>query len=135
MRPWKNCRELLGLCGIADSLGADRFADLCEMGALLKWSGSPYRLADLERAFMKELAISPLLYWSLQKRVVRPLLDAGGDTLRALGVPVTGEPATVHELAEAVAEALAEGYGPRDPLSDLARLVRDIETRMGVLGL
>ena len=66
------------------------------MGALLKWSGSPYRLADLERA---------------------------------------GEPATVHELAEAVAAALAEGYGPRDPLSDLARLVRDIETRMGVLGL
>ena len=65
--------------------GSSAFVDLCELGALLRWSGSVHRLSDLERGLMKEYRVSPLIFWSNQKRAVRPLLAAGGDTLRALG--------------------------------------------------
>ena len=105
------------------------------MGALLIWSGSVYKLGDLERGYMKELGISPLIYWSQQKRAVRPLLAAGGETLRALGVPVEGEPATVHDLARAVASVLAEDMGPKDYGSDLWRIAADIGKRLEVLGV
>ena len=114
-------------------VGADRFCDLCDMGALLIWSGSVYSLAELERGYMKELGISPLIYWAQQKRAVRPLLAAGGETLRALGVPVEGEPSTVHDLARAVASVLAEDMGPRNYGSDLYSIALDIDRRLGVL--
>ena len=109
------------------------FCDLCEMGALLKWASYRRSLGALERGFMKEYGYSPLVYWSQQKQAVRPLLVAGGDTLRALGVEVVGDPRTVHALAEAISEALAEDYGPPDVGSDLWQIASDIERRLAAL--
>ena len=60
---------------------------------------------------MRELRLSPLVFWAQIKRVIRPLLSAGGDTLRALDVPVTGEPGTVHELAVALVSVIAPDVG------------------------
>lgn len=135
MRPWKDCRDLLNLFGIPESAGSSAFVDLCELGALLRWSGSVHRLSDLERGLMKEYRVSPLIFWSNQKRAVRPLLAAGGDTLRALGLPVEAEPRSVHELAEAVAEVLAEDMGPRDYASPLMITARGFDDRLRELGL
>lgn len=111
------------------------FCDLCEMGALLKWAAARRPLAALERGYMKEYGYSPLVYWSQQKQAVRPLLLAGGDTLRALGVPVEGDPTTVHALADAVAEALAEDLGEYDVNSDYWQIAADVERRLSALGL
>lgn len=108
MRPWKNCAELLALFGIdAREKWAARFVDLVEVGALLLHFERG-TVSALERGYMKELHLSPLVYWSQMKRAIRPLLAAGGDTLRALGVPVRGDPMTAHELAAALAFVLKE---------------------------
>lgn len=114
MKPWNNCADLLDLFAVPAGEGRARFEDLCDLGALLIRFGSYYDLGDLERVYMKEQRLSPLVFWSCQKRAVRSLLAAGGDTLRALGVPVEGEPATVHALAVAVAKAQAEGLADSD---------------------
>lgn len=114
MRPWKTCSDLLDLFNVPEGEGRARFEDLCDLGALLLRFSAAYRMADLERAYMKERGISPLLFWACQKRALRPLLSAGGDTLRALGVPVEGEPSTVHALASAVAMAMAEDITDED---------------------
>lgn len=127
MKPWKDCKGLLDLFSVPDSVGAERFIDLVELGALLIRFKLPYRMANLERQMMRELSVSPLLYWSAMKRSVRPLLAAGGDTLRALGVPVEGEPATCHDLAAAVAAAVAEDLGEEN--RDLAYQIAEVLAR------
>jgi len=109
----------LALFSIPESSSAARFCELCDMGALAERFGLPYRLADLERAYMKELRVSPLLYWAGMKKALRPLFAAGGDTLRALGLPLEGEPQTCHDLAVAVVKATAEAIGPEN--RDLAQ--------------
>lgn len=111
MRPWESCQDLLDLFGVADCVGSRRFIALCEVGAVMRRAALPYSLGDLERLYMHDTRLSPLLWWSPIKRAVAPLLAAGGETLRALGVPVSGEPATAHQLAAAVAAALADGAG------------------------
>lgn len=112
MRPWQDCKGLLELFSIPRGFGADRFCDLVDMGALLLRFDPGQRLSDLERCIMAELGVSPLVYWAAMKRAVRPLLAAGGDTLRALGIPVKGEPRSVHQLAEAVVSVLAPELPP-----------------------
>ena len=108
MRCWKNCAELLGLFGIETSEPwAERFVDLIETGALLRHFYGGDWLGRLERQMMRELHVSPLVFWAQIKRALRPLVSAGGDTLRALGVPVAGEPGTAHELAAAIVAELA----------------------------
>lgn len=134
MRPWKDCADLLALFSVNNGVGACRFADLCELGALLRAAGTgQYGLGDLERAMMKEYRISPLLFWSVQKQAVRPLLAAGGDTLRALGVKVDGDPTTVHQLAAGIVAVMAEDYA-RD-LDQIFDIARDLENRLAELGI
>lgn len=130
MRPWKDCADLLALFSCDNGSGVSWFCDLVEFAALLLWIKSPYKLGDLERAYMKELHLSPLVYWSQQKRALRPLLAAGGDVLRALGVPVEGEPSTVHELAQAVAAAQVENLGPLDAAAPEYRIAVGVEQRV-----
>jgi hypothetical protein len=88
------------------------------MGALLARFGRVYHLHDLERAYMRELQYSPLVYWAGMKKALRPLFEAGGETLRALGVEVEGDPQTCHDLAVGVVAALAPDLGPEN--KDLA---------------
>ena len=113
----------MGLFTIPESSSAARFCDLCDMGALLQRFGAPYRLGDLERAYMKEYHYSPLTYWAGMKKALRPLFAAGGDTLRALGLPLEGEPQTCHDLACAVVDATAGEVGEDN--RDLARQLVD----------
>lgn len=114
MQPWKSCADLLDLFAVPDGEGRRRFEDLCDMGALLARFANWWALGDLEKCYMREEHLSPLLYWSCIKRAVRPLLSAGGDTLRALGLPVEGDPSTAHALALAVVKVLAEDLTEAD---------------------
>lgn len=114
MRQWRSCADLLDLFAVPDSEGRRRFEDLSDMGALLRRFADWWKLGDLERCMMKEEHLSPLLFWSCIKRAVRPLLSVGGDTLRALGVPVEGDPSTAHDLALAVVTVLAEDLTEAD---------------------
>ena len=126
MRNWRTSADLLQLFSVnLESEGARRFCDLCDLGSLLIGFSEPFTVGDLERAMLRELRLSPLLYWSCIKQAVRPLLSAGGDTLRALGVPVEGDPSTAHHLAVAVATALAEDLRPEDKqlANDVARAI------------
>lgn len=113
-RPWKCCGDLLDLFGVPACEGRERFEDLCELGALLLRFYPAFGLSPLERALMRENAWSPLVFWACQKRAIRPLLTAGGDTLRALGVKVEEEPTTVHALAVGVCMAMAADVAEDD---------------------
>lgn len=96
--------------------------DLVEMGALIEHfeAGS---LSGLERGFMRELKLSPLVYWSQVKRVLRPLLAAGGDALRAMGIPVQGEPRTAQDVLIALVDVLADEVGEEN--IDIADAIGD----------
>lgn len=116
MRPWNTCAELLRLFGIEPKSDkwAARACDLVEFAAILGHFSGEDRLGDLERRFMRDLKVSPLIFWSQLKRALRPLIDAGGDTLRALGVPLIGDAPTVHALLLAVAAVLREAVTDAD---------------------
>lgn len=90
--------------------------------------GAPYRLADLERAYMKEQRYSPLTYWGGMKKALGPLFAAGGETLRALGLPLEGEPQTCHDLALAVVKATAPEISGdnRDVAAQLVAHLREV---------
>ena len=84
------------------------------MGAILEHFGGSAQLPELAREYMRELRFSPLVYWSNLKRELRPLFAAGGDTLRALGLPVLGDPVSVLELAKAVVEVTSQDVPEMD---------------------
>lgn len=111
MRPWTNCCELLRLFGVEPKSDkwAARAADLIEFDAILLHFTGLECLSALERRMMKELHVSPLIFWAQLKRALRPLVDAGGDTLRALGLPIVGDVYTVHVLMAAIAKATQDG--------------------------
>ena len=126
MRPWENCGELLSLFSIQRSKWAELFIDLVESGAVvLRFTG--YDLGDLERQMMRELHLSPLVFWSNIKRAVRPLLDAGPATLQALGLPVGSGLMTGHDLALSIATVLAGELGEED--ADLGRQFEEVLAR------
>lgn len=121
---WKNCAELLAIFGIENNPWVERFVDLVETAALLRhFYGKDY-LGPLERQTMRELRLSPLVFWSNLKRAVRPMLSAGSETLRALGVPVVGEPVTAGALIGALAYVLA--LQVKDTDEDIALQLREL---------
>ena len=92
---------------------------------MLRFTG--YDLGDLERQMMKELHVSPLVFWSQIKRTVRPLLDAGPATLQALGIPVGTELITGHDLALALARVLSQELDECD--AELGRQFEEVLAR------
>lgn len=92
---------------------------------MLRFTG--YELGDLERRMMRELHVSPLVFWSNIKRAVRPLLDAGPATLQALGVPVLRDLVTGHDLALALAQVLAADLDECD--AEVGRQLEEVLSR------
>jgi len=74
------------------------------MGAIARRFGREDLLGEIARGYMSAAHISPLVYWSNVKRAVRPLIDAGGETLRALGLPVEEEPLSCVVIARAIVD-------------------------------
>lgn len=62
---------------------------------------------------MSAFHVSPLIFWSQLKRAVRPLVDAGGVTLRALGICVD-DAFTMHRLLAAIADGMEQYVTPMD---------------------
>lgn len=122
MRPWKTCADLLDIFSVPVTKWRDHVEDLVEMGALIEHFQAG-TLTSLERGWMREMKLSPLVYWSQIKRVLRPLLAAGGDTLRALGVPVLGEPRTAQDVLAALVDVLADEVKEED--IDIADAIGD----------
>ncbi len=92
---------------------------------MLRFTG--YDLGDLERQMMRELHVSPLVFWSQIKRTVRPLLDAGKPTLQALGIPVGAELITGHDLALALACVLSQELDECD--AEVGRQLEEVLAR------
>lgn len=128
MRPWDNCCGLFRLFGIEPK--TDRWAalaaDLVEFDALLLHFTGLECMGDLERRYMHELHLSPLVFWSQLKRSLRPLHDAGGDTMRALGVDIEGDSYTTHSLLTAIAWAVRDDTGEDDEDAELARQLKEV---------
>jgi hypothetical protein len=109
-----------------DLFGVDRrsggTADFCAItgiAATLKYYGLPGSAYAAALFLMRARHWSPLVMWKRMRGALRPALDAGRDTLAALGVVIPdtseGEGFTVCQLAAAVAAALAaEGYAEVD---------------------
>lgn len=111
---WKTAGELLALFGVDTSqTGARYFIDLAELlSCTIKYH--PVRFRDLVSVQLRELRISPLVFWSLQRRALRPLLEADISTLRALGVDLVEPPQTVGALLQGVAASMAAYYADDD---------------------
>lgn len=111
---WSTAGELLQLFDVdTSSTGARYFIDLVELySCCLKYH--PVRFRDLVSAHLRDLRISPLIFWSQQRRALRPLMEADMDTLRALGVALVEPPQTVAALVQAVAATMAATYQDDD---------------------
>ena len=119
---WRTAGELLQLFGVDTSqTGARYFIDLVELLSCTQ-RFHPVRFKDLVSVHLRDLKVSPLIYWSQQRRAVRPLLEADADTLRALGVKIVEPPQTTAALVQAVAATMAATYSEDD--SDL-RMIAD----------
>lgn len=114
MMIWKTAGELLQLFGVDTSqTGARYFIDLVELLSCTQ-RFHPVRFKDLVAVHLRDLRVSPLIYWSQQRRAVRPLLEADADTLRALGVKIAEPPQTTAALVQAVAATMASTYSGED---------------------
>lgn len=136
MTMWKTAGELLELFGVDTSqTGARYFIDLTELfSCTIKYH--PVRFRDLLRVQLREQRISPLVFWSLQKRALRPLFEADLSTLKALGCDLEEAPQTVSALVCGVAGAMAARYDDFDAdlkaIADgVAALCRDFESLEG----
>lgn len=111
---WNTAGELLELFGVDTSqTGARYFIDVAELlSCTMKFH--PVRFHDLLSVQLRELRISPLVFWSLQKRALRPLLEADLSTLKALGCEFDEAPQTVAALVQGVAAAMAARYDDDD---------------------
>lgn len=82
--------------------------DMVETAALLHHFYPEVKCCWLvSTGMMRELRVSPLVFWSNIKRELRPILTADPDTLRALGLPVQGQLQTVYDVAQALVDVLA----------------------------
>lgn len=111
---WQTVGDLLRLFDVdTSSTGARYFIDLTELySCCLKFHEVRFR--DLVGVHLRDLRISPLIFWSQQRRALRPLMEADGDTLRALGLALRDRPQTIAELVQAVAATLAGTYADDD---------------------
>lgn len=114
MMIWKTAGDLLQVFNVdTSSTGARYFIDLTELySCCLKFHDVRFR--DLVAVQLRELRISPLIFWSLQRRALRPLMEAEADTLRALGLALRDRPQTIAALVQAVAATLAGTYADDD---------------------
>lgn len=87
---WKTVDDLLGLFSITETCsGVTWFGRLVELQAV--YTAYPefgISYGDIIRYELRRLHCSPLVYWSQQRRALRPLLAADAETLRALGLDV-----------------------------------------------
>lgn len=119
------------MMSVPEGFGRRNFEDLVNLGACLKhWY--PYKkLGVLARGFMRDLKVSPLIYWSTMRRAVRPLIEAETRTLEALGLQLRGpdqdqRPTSCHELAEMVVDVLAaEDNSPLELANQILRSINE----------
>lgn len=107
---WTGPEELLMLFSIDPSApGADDFADLVWLSAtVLKFPELGCGTYSVAVQMMRERKWSPLVYWSRIKRGCRPLIEAGAETLRGLGLLIPeGDKLTGYTIAHGAAAALA----------------------------
>lgn len=129
-KQWRGPDELLELFGI--NADASRWASI--------WCGLVVTLAmgvvypdygidmhAVERAWLRDASVSPVVFWGRIKSTLRPLLEADFDTLAALGLRPYDR--TGRALARAAAEAMAsDGWtGDEETAAQLARLLRGLD--------
>lgn len=110
---WSSPEELLVMFSIDPSLPAAQ--DFCQLV-----SDSALLLAHPElkcgtwavaQGFLRRRHWSPMLFWSRQKRLLRPFFDADIDTLRGIGLDVLPDKLTAYAIAHAAACAMVRGGG------------------------
>lgn len=107
-RVWVSAEDLLMLfCVDPSTPGAADFCRLVREAALLlqfpELQSGTWAVAT---SVMRQRHWSPMVYWSRQKRVLKPLLEAEASTLEALGLKL-GDKHTVYALAHAAASCIA----------------------------
>ena len=122
------------MMSVPEGFGRRNFEDLVNLGACLKHWYPFNNLGDLARGFMRDLKVSPLIYWATMRRAVRPLIEAEAQTLEALGLQLRGpdhdqRPTTCLELAEMVVDVLATE--DNSPMELAVQILRSINGEGG----
>lgn len=106
---WRVPDELCELFSIDPSEpGADSFCQVVTLAApLLQFPGFGLGVFDVNRAVLRDLGWSPLVFWSRMKRGIAPLLSADRGALEALGLRGLTVKPTAFEMVKAAAEAMA----------------------------
>lgn len=106
---YSTCAECLALFSIdPDTPAMQDFCALVDTAALFAaYPQYHVSFGDVVYFALVQRRLSPVVYWSRQKRQLMPLLGADAETLRALGLGRVCERRTVPILARALAEQLA----------------------------
>lgn len=109
-RPWNTEGEFLELFGVnCDEEGSQDFCTLCAVTALfLRFPECGKSYYDVVSKRLRELHWSPMVFYARIRKSIKPVIDAGKDTLAGLGVVVEAESVTVPALVKAIAPILAE---------------------------
>ena len=104
MQHWETLHDLLDLYGVDYNRGGGQlFDELVTKGRMLRYT-SRYTVRDLAAGIRTDRKWSPLVYASIMKRALVPLLYATPGELEALGLTV--ERLNVYDLAEAIIDVL-----------------------------
>ena len=114
---WSSPEELLVMFSVDPSLPAAQ--DFCQMvseaALLLAHPELKCGTWAVAQGFLRRRHWSPMLFWSQQKRLLRPFFDADFDTLRGIGLDIP-EKLTAYAIAHAAACAMVRrGGGERFP--------------------
>lgn len=110
LRPWKTEVELLELFGVnTEEDGSQDFCTLCALTALfIRFPECGKSYYDVVSKRLRELHWSPMVFYARIRKSIKPVIDAGKDTLAGLCIVVEAETVTVPALVKAIAPILAE---------------------------
>lgn len=110
LRPWNTEVEFLELFGVNTAEdGSQDFCTLCALTALfIRFPECGKSYYDVVSKRLRELHWSPMVFYARIRKSIKPVIDAGKDTLAGLGMVVEAENVTVPALVKAIAPILAE---------------------------
>ncbi len=129
MREWMTTKEFLELFSVdVERNGAKNFIDITELMGLM-YAFPEYGVNDhlLCRSYLRQLKLSPLVFWGRIKRDIVSILSADSDVLEALGCPLP-ETRTSADLMRVLARALADDIEEqgREKFREIALQVKDM---------
>ena len=129
MRYFEDITDFLALFEVNEqSPGVVDFGSLVVLVSCTRAFGAAdeITLGRLATRMMRDAKLSPMIFWSRMRRALRPVLEAGRDTLVELGIDGSflpeGRAPTCPELIQAVASCVEYSGVTDDDFDELRRM-------------